>query len=183
MSDSNEQIDNISSAPPAGSVAETEQGIWSAIRESIRGSHRDYTVGPIGRAVILLAIPMCSRCSWRVCSRSPTYSGFSSGPEAAATVGLTESLMTLVYALAIGLSIGATATVRAALVNETRTARLGQRCNQSCWRDRSDRDRRHSCGRWRQNCSAYGCFAVGRKTGSNFTRIMLAATRRLFCFS
>jgi Na+-driven multidrug efflux pump len=32
--------------------------MWAAIRESIRGSHRDYTVGPIGRAVVLLAIPM-----------------------------------------------------------------------------------------------------------------------------
>src|SRR6266550_1261567 len=37
---------------------ESEQGMWAAIREALRGSHRDYTVGPIGRSVILLAIPM-----------------------------------------------------------------------------------------------------------------------------
>jgi hypothetical protein len=34
------------------------QSIWSAVREALRGSHRDYTSGPIGRAIIVLAIPM-----------------------------------------------------------------------------------------------------------------------------
>ena len=33
-------------------------GLWSAIREALRGSHRDYTKGPIGRSIILLAVPM-----------------------------------------------------------------------------------------------------------------------------
>ena len=32
--------------------------LWSAVRESLRGTHRDYTTGPIGRSIILLAIPM-----------------------------------------------------------------------------------------------------------------------------
>ena len=35
-----------------------EEGMWSAVKESLRGSHRNYTVGPIGRSIILLAIPM-----------------------------------------------------------------------------------------------------------------------------
>src|SRR6267142_68564 len=88
------------------------QGFWSAIRESLRGSHRDYTTGPIGRAIILLAIPMvlemCMESIFAVVDiKWVSYLG----PDAMATVGLTESLMTLVYALAIGLSIGATATV------------------------------------------------------------------------
>src|SRR5713226_5188353 len=39
-------------------MRESAEGMWAAIRESLRGSHRDYTLGPIGRAVILLAIPM-----------------------------------------------------------------------------------------------------------------------------
>ena len=34
------------------------QSLWSAVKESIRGSHRNYTTGPIGRAILLLAIPM-----------------------------------------------------------------------------------------------------------------------------
>src|SRR5207247_4319704 len=38
---------------------ESSEGLWSAIRESIRGSHHhDYTVGPIGRSILLLAVPM-----------------------------------------------------------------------------------------------------------------------------
>ena len=93
-------------------ATEPEQGIWSAIRESIRGSHRDYTIGPIGRAVILLAIPMVLEMFMEsLFAVADIFWVSHLGPAAAATVGLTESLMTLVYALAIGLSIGATATV------------------------------------------------------------------------
>src|SRR5216683_1189708 len=85
---------------------------WSAIRESLRGSHRDYTVGPVGRSIILLAIPMvlemCMESIFAVVDiKWVSYLG----PDAMATVGLTESLLTLIYAIAIGLSIGATATV------------------------------------------------------------------------
>ena len=40
------------------SDAPESASFWSAIRESLRGSHKDYTVGPIGRSIILLAIPM-----------------------------------------------------------------------------------------------------------------------------
>jgi MATE family, multidrug efflux pump len=88
------------------------QGLWSAIRESLRGSHRDYTRGPIGRSIILLAIPMvlemCMESIFAVVDiKWVSYLG----PDAMATVGLTESMLTLMYAIAIGLSIGATATV------------------------------------------------------------------------
>jgi putative MATE family efflux protein len=89
-----------------------EIGLWAAVRESLRGSHRDYTSGPIGRAIIMLAIPMvlemCMESIFAVVDiKWVSYLG----PDAMATVGLTESLMTLVYTLAIGLSIGATAMV------------------------------------------------------------------------
>ena len=43
----------VSESAPAGPTS-----FWSAIRESLRGSRQDYTVGPIGRSIILLAIPM-----------------------------------------------------------------------------------------------------------------------------
>src|SRR5688572_24414608 len=87
-------------------------GLWSAVRESLRGSHRDYTQGPVGRSIILLAIPMvlemCMESIFAVVDiKWVSYLG----PDAMATVGLTESLLTLMYAIAIGLSIGATATV------------------------------------------------------------------------
>jgi len=102
-----------STPPVAGPDVPTEpDSFWSAIRESLRGSHRDYTVGPVGRSIILLAIPMvlemCMESIFAVVDiKWVSYLG----PDAMATVGLTESMLTLIYAIAIGLSIGATATV------------------------------------------------------------------------
>ncbi|HEX7720823.1 MAG TPA: MATE family efflux transporter [Pyrinomonadaceae bacterium] len=89
-----------------------DESFWSAIREALRGSHKDYTVGPVGRSIILLAIPMvlemCMESIFAVVDiKWVSYLG----PDAMATVGLTESLLTLIYAIAIGLSIGATAMV------------------------------------------------------------------------
>ena len=95
------------------STYEEPQSVWSAVKESIRGSHHhDYTKGPIGRAILLLAIPMVLEMIMEsVFAVVDIFWVSHLGYEAVATVGLTESLLTLIYALAIGLSIGATATV------------------------------------------------------------------------
>ncbi|HKY42230.1 MAG TPA: MATE family efflux transporter [Pyrinomonadaceae bacterium] len=92
---------------------EEQQSVWSAIKASVRGSHHhDYTKGPIGRAILLLAIPMVLEMIMEsVFAVVDIFWVSHLGFEAAATVGLTESLLTLIYALAIGLSIGATAMV------------------------------------------------------------------------
>lgn len=93
---------------------EDSQSLWSAIKESIRGSHRNYTTGPIGRAILLLAIPMVLEMVMEsVFAVVDIYwvSNLDNSTETVTTVGLTESMMTLVYALAIGLSIGATALI------------------------------------------------------------------------
>ena len=91
---------------------EESQSLWSAVKESIRGSHRDYTRGPIGRAILLLAIPMVLEMIMEsIFAVVDIFWVSHLGTDAAATVGLTESLMTLVYTLAIGLSIGAMAMV------------------------------------------------------------------------
>lgn len=93
-------------------VDSSGQTLWAAIRESLRGSHRDYTVGPIGRSILLLAIPMVLEMIMEsVFAVVDIFWVARLGTDAAATVGLTESLLTLIYALAIGLSIGATAMV------------------------------------------------------------------------
>ena len=91
---------------------EEQQSLWSAVKESIRGSHRDYTRGPIGRAILLLAVPMVLEMIMEsIFAVVDIFWVSHLGTDAAATVGLTESLMTLVYALAIGLSIGAMAMI------------------------------------------------------------------------
>ena len=97
---------------PATSPVEEDQSLWSAVKESIRGSHRSYTTGPIGRAILLLAIPMVLEMLMEsVFAVVDIFWVSHLGKDAAATVGLTESLLTLIYALAIGLSIGAMAMV------------------------------------------------------------------------
>src|SRR5882762_8481925 len=107
MADSNETIESIAEQP-----SDTDEGLWSAIRESLRGSHRDDTRGPIGRAVILLAIPMVLEMLMEsVFAVVDIFWVSHLGPDAVATVGLTESMLTIAYTAAMGLSIGVTAMV------------------------------------------------------------------------
>ncbi|MEO7963758.1 MAG: MATE family efflux transporter [Gemmatimonadaceae bacterium] len=88
------------------------QGLWSAVREALRGSQRDYTQGPVGRAILILAIPMVLEMSMEsVFAVVDVFFVSRLGPSAIATVGLTESLLTLIYTIAMGLGIGATAMV------------------------------------------------------------------------
>lgn len=85
---------------------------WSTLREAVRGSHQDYTEVPVGRAVVLLAVPMVLEMLMEsVFLVVDVFFVGRLGAAAVATVGITESLMTIIYALAVGLSIGATATV------------------------------------------------------------------------
>jgi putative MATE family efflux protein len=82
------------------------------IAEALRGSRRDHTTGPVGRSVLLLAIPMVLEVVLEsVFAVTDVFFVSRLGEAAIATVGLTESMMAIVYTLAIGLSIGATATV------------------------------------------------------------------------
>ena len=94
---------------PAGAPGES---IWGAVREALRGSRRNYTEGPIGRAILILAIPMVLEMMMEsvfvVCD---VFFVSKLGPDAVATVGLTESLLAIVYTIGMGLSIGVTATV------------------------------------------------------------------------
>ena len=86
--------------------------IWATLREAVRGSHQDYTEAPIGRAVVLLSVPMVLEMLMEsVFAVADIFFVGRLGADAVATVGITESLMTIIYAIAIGLSIGATAIV------------------------------------------------------------------------
>jgi putative MATE family efflux protein len=87
--------------------------VWSAIREALSGAHgRDFTEGPIGRAIFILAVPMVLEMVMEsVFVVVDVFVVAHLGADAVATVGLTESFMTILYALAVGLSIGTGAMV------------------------------------------------------------------------
>jgi putative MATE family efflux protein len=91
----------------------TTPSVWSAIREALAGAHgRDFTEGPIGRAIFILAVPMVlEMCMESIFAIVDVFVVAHLGADAVATVGLTESFMTILYALAMGLSIGAGAMI------------------------------------------------------------------------
>ncbi len=86
--------------------------IFSIIRQSLNGETQDYTTGSIRRAVILLAIPMVlEMCMESVFALVDIFFVSHMGKHATSVVGLTESVITIVYSLAIGISMAATAMV------------------------------------------------------------------------
>lgn len=86
--------------------------IFSIIKQSLKSEQRDYTEGSISKAVFLLAIPMILElCLESVFAVVDIFFVSRLGQNAIATVGLTESVVTIVYSIAVGLSIAATAIV------------------------------------------------------------------------
>ena len=82
------------------------------IREAISDNETDFTVGPIGRALGLLAIPMMLEMSMEaVFALTDIIFVSRLGTDAVAAVGLTEALVTVLYAVAIGLGMGVTALI------------------------------------------------------------------------
>src|SRR5437016_8119219 len=88
------------------------RNLWRDLRDALGGTTMDYTQGSIGRAILLLAVPMMLEMGMESTFAVVDIFFVSSlGASAVATVGLTESILTLVYAVAIGLSMGTTALV------------------------------------------------------------------------
>src|SRR3977135_3365465 len=86
--------------------------LWSSIRESLRGSHQDFTTGNLNRAILLLAIPMVLEMVLEsLFAVVDVFWVGRLGADAVATVGLTESLLSLVMAVGFGLSLSTTAMV------------------------------------------------------------------------
>jgi putative MATE family efflux protein len=85
---------------------------WSTLREAVRGTTQDLTAIPIRRAVLLLAVPTVLEMSMEsILTVVDIFFVSRLGSSAVATVGLTESMLSPVYALAMGLTAAATAVI------------------------------------------------------------------------
>ncbi len=89
-----------------------EKSLWSEVREALRGSHQDYTTGSLNRSILLLAIPMVLEMVLEsLFAIVDVFWVGRLGADAVATVGITESMLALVFAVGIGLSLSTTAMV------------------------------------------------------------------------
>src|SRR5687767_3085591 len=85
---------------------------YSLLLDALRGKEQDFTKGSIDRAIFLLAIPMIVEMGMEsLFAIVDAFFVSTQGKYAIATVGLTELVLTLVYTIAMGISIAATALV------------------------------------------------------------------------
>lgn len=117
-------------APEASAADPADLTFWQVVRLSLQGKHLDYTAVPLNRAVLLLAVPMVLEMIMESLFAVVDVFWVSRlGSDAIAVIGLTESVMTLVYAVAIGISFAATAIV-ARRIGEKDAERAAQAAGQ-----------------------------------------------------
>lgn len=91
---------------------EDRRGIWASLVDAIRGTQQDFTEGRISRAILILAVPMVLEMLMEsLFSIVNIFWVTRLGSDAVATVGLTESLLTIVFSVAFGVAMSTTAMV------------------------------------------------------------------------
>lgn len=89
-----------------------QRSLWSSLVEAVRGSHQDYTSINLNRAILLLAVPMVLEMVLESLFAVVDVAWVGRlGADAVATVGLTESMLSLVFSVGMGLSLSTTAMV------------------------------------------------------------------------
>ena len=107
--------------------------LWKTLKTALTGEEKNYTTGSIDRAIVLLSIPMVLEMLMEsLFAVVDVYFVSKVSVDAVATVGLTETVITLVYSLAIGLSTAATAVV-ARRVGEGKPEEASVAAMQSIW--------------------------------------------------
>jgi len=96
----------------ASIVPRPKNSIWQSLVEAVRGTQQDFTEGSISRAVLLLATPMVLEMLMEsLFGVVDIFWVTRLGANAVATVGLTESMLTIVFSVALGISLSTTAMV------------------------------------------------------------------------
>ncbi len=98
---------------PSGERPQSKWALFFAdMREAVCGTQRDFTEGSLRRAIVLLSVPTILEMSGEsLFGIVDVFWIASLGPDAMAAVGLTEGLLTLIFAAAMGLCMGTTAMV------------------------------------------------------------------------
>ena len=101
------------------------RSVWTDVKEAIGGTDRDFTSDSIGKALFILSIPMVLEMIMEsIFAVVDIFFVSKLGADAVATVGITESSMTIVYAIGMGLSTATTALV-ARRVGEKKSGKAG----------------------------------------------------------
>jgi putative MATE family efflux protein len=155
---------------------------WAEVRDAIAGVHHDYTGGSLNRAIFLLAVPMVLEMFMEsLFGIVDVFWVARVGPDAMATVGLTETALTLVFVMAIGLSVGATAVV-ARRVGEKDPEGAGLAAVQAILIGLVISALVAVSGFWLapELLSVLGASASVVRTGANYTRVIFSGSATVF---
>ncbi|MEM7763043.1 MAG: MATE family efflux transporter [Pseudomonadota bacterium] len=154
----------------------------SLLRESLRDEERDYTRGSIRRALVLLAIPMILEMSMEaIFAVVDIFFVARLGPAAVSTVGITEAMMTILYAVSIGIAMATTAMV-ARRVGERRRRAAAAVAGQSLWVAALLATLIGVIGGWYapELLTLMGASDEVITTGSRYTTVMFAGSASIF---